>query len=97
MIKRFHVDDDSSLTITRFIADSNGNVEKELWNEGTKHKHVKYYYQDGDECKWHFQSSTLYEEISAETKRHNIHVIDLNRFIYPVNLTMSKILNLKSG
>ena len=54
MIRLFHVDDDSSLTITCFLADSNGNVEKELWNEGTKHKHVKYYYQDGDECKWHF-------------------------------------------
>ena len=51
MIKLFHVDDDSSLTIICFIADSNGNVEKELWNEGTKHKHVKYYYQDGVECK----------------------------------------------
>ncbi|XP_073239584.1 uncharacterized protein [Porites lutea] len=32
-----------------FFLDSNGNVEKELWNEGTKHKHVKYYYQDGVE------------------------------------------------
>lgn len=32
-----------------FFLDSNGNVEKDLWNEGTKHKHVKYYYQDGEE------------------------------------------------
>lgn len=35
------------------VADSNGNVEKDLWNEGTKHKHVKYYYQNGEECKQH--------------------------------------------
>ena len=26
-------------------------MEKDIWNEGTKHKHVKYYYQDGEECK----------------------------------------------
>lgn len=32
-----------------FFLDSNGNVEKDLWNEGTKHKHVKYYYQNGEE------------------------------------------------
>lgn len=32
-----------------FFLDSNGNVEKDIWNEGTKHKHVKYYYQDGEE------------------------------------------------
>ncbi|KAJ7378801.1 Thioredoxin domain-containing protein 12 [Desmophyllum pertusum] len=32
-----------------FFLDSNGNVQKDLWNEGTKHKHVKYYYQNGEE------------------------------------------------
>lgn len=32
-----------------FFLDSNGNVEKDLWNEGTKHKHVKYYYSNGEE------------------------------------------------
>lgn len=37
---------------SRFVADSDGNVEKNLWNEGTKHKHVKYYYQNGEECKY---------------------------------------------
>ena len=36
---------------THCITDSNGNVQKDLWNEGTKHKHVKYYYQNGEECK----------------------------------------------
>ncbi|KAK3705286.1 hypothetical protein QZH41_008172, partial [Actinostola sp. cb2023] len=29
--------------------DSNGKVMSEFWNEGTAHKHVKYYYQDGTE------------------------------------------------
>ena len=39
------------ITILFEIADSNGKVQKDLWNEGTKHKNVKYYYQDGEECK----------------------------------------------
>lgn len=38
--------------ISPLITDSNGKVQKDLWNEGTKHKHVKYYYQDGEECKY---------------------------------------------
>lgn len=33
-------------------SDPNGKVQKDVWNEGTKHKHVKYYYQDGEECKY---------------------------------------------
>lgn len=37
--------------------DSNGKVQKDLWNEGTKHKHVKYYYQDGEECELYFKYS----------------------------------------
>lgn len=32
-----------------FFLDPNGKVQKDIWNEGTKHKHVKYYYQDGEE------------------------------------------------
>lgn len=32
-----------------FFLDSNGKVQRDLWNEGTKHTHVKYYYQDGEE------------------------------------------------
>ena len=37
--------------------DSNGKVQKDLWNEGTKHTHVKYYYQDGEECELNFKYS----------------------------------------
>jgi len=32
--------------------DVNGKVMDEFWNEGTNYKHVKYYYQDGEECKF---------------------------------------------
>ena len=42
------------------IADSNGIVQKELWNEETKHKHVKYYYQNADECKFKFKDEKCY-------------------------------------
>ena len=37
--------------------DSNGKVQKDLWNEGTKHTYVKYYYQDGEECELYFKHS----------------------------------------
>lgn len=41
---------------------------KEFWNEGTNFKHVKYYYQDGDECK---SKMILY---SLFGKRHDLRI-----------------------
>ena len=41
------------------LLEPSGKVRDDIWNEGTKHGHAKYYYQSGDERKLNRFTYTL--------------------------------------